>query len=181
MDLGGCLFGDKPGAPTFEEYASTIVDVLEAYQISKEVQLLVEPGAALIASPVSYVCSVIDVKDIKDRRLVFTDGSVKHVASQMKAPPFVSSLNTKSSNLKEKQIVTGYTCIEMDRFLTLDNQPELAKGDRITIYNVGAYTMSLTPLFIEYFPTVIVTHENGNAEVVREKWTTKEFIQKSKL
>lgn len=181
LDLGGCLFGDKPGAPTFEEYASTIVDVLEAYKISKEVQLLVEPGAALIASPVSYVCSVIDVKDIKDRRLVFTDGSVKHVASQMKAPPFVSSLYTKSTNLKEKQIVTGYTCIEMDRFLTLDNQPELAKGDRITVFNVGAYTMSLTPLFIEYFPTVIVTDENGNEEVVREKWTTKEFIQKSKL
>ena len=69
----------------------------------------------------------------------------------------------------------------MDRFLTLDNQPELAKGDRITIYNVGAYTMSMNPLFIEYFPTVIVTDENGNEEVVREKWTTKEFIQKSKL
>lgn len=46
---------------------------------------------------------------------------------------------------------------------------------------MGAYTMSMTPLFIEYFPTVVVTDENGNEEVVREKWTTKEFIQKSKL
>lgn len=181
LDLGGCLFGDKPGAPTFEQYASTIVDVVNAYQVSKDVKLIIEPGAALIASPVSYVCSVIDTKDIKGRRLVFTDGSVKHVASQMKAPPFIATLQTKGSKVLEQQIVTGYTCIEMDRFLVVEEQPELLNGDRITIYNVGAYTMSMSPLFIEYFPTVIVTDCDGTTEVVREKWTTKEFVQNSKL
>ena len=99
----------------------------------------------------------------------------------MKAPPFIATLQTKGSKVLEQQIVTGYTCIEMDRFLVVEEQPELLNGDRITIYNVGAYTMSMSPLFIEYFPTVIVTDCDGTTEVVREKWTTKEFVQNSKL
>lgn len=88
IDLGGCLFGDKPGAPTFDEYAKAIVDVLCDYHIQYNVKLILEPGAALIASPVSYVCKVIGTKDIKGVRLVFTDGTIKHIAPQMNAIKF---------------------------------------------------------------------------------------------
>lgn len=51
LDMGGCLFGDKPGAPTFDEYASTIVNVFKHYQIPSKTLLIMEPGAALVASP----------------------------------------------------------------------------------------------------------------------------------
>lgn len=176
IDLGGCLFGDKPGAPTFDDYAKTIVKVLCDYHIQSKVKLILEPGAALIASPVSYVCKVIGTKDIKGARLVFTDGTIKHIAPQMNAIKFCSTIKTSSTNLINRQIVSGYTCIEMDRFLDLSEQKELCVGDEIVIHNVGAYTMSLAPLFIEYFPAVIVKN-NNDFQVVRENWSTKEFIQ----
>ena len=65
----------------------------------------------------------------------------------------------------------------MDRFLDLTEEKELCVGDEVAIHNVGAYTMSLAPLFIEYFPAVIV--KNGEEyQVVREHWSTKEFTQK---
>ena len=180
IDLGGCLFGDKPGAPTFEEYARTIADVLNRYQISKSIKLILEPGAALVASPISYVCRVIGSKDIKGTRLVYTDGSIKHIAPQMNAIKFASSNNATSDNIIKRQVVTGYSCVEMDRFLEIEKQKELKVGDEVTIFNVGAYTMSLAPLFIEYFPTVLVK-EGDNMEEVREAWTTKEFVQKNYL
>lgn len=180
IDLGGCLFGDKPGAPNFEEYAKTIVNVLKYNRIPSDVKLILEPGAALIASPVSYVCKVIGTKDIKGVRLVFTDGTIKHIAPQMNAIKFGYTLNSTSTNLIKRQVVSGYTCIEMDRFLDLSEEKELNVGDEVIIHNVGAYTMSLAPLFIEYFPAVIVKDGNDN-QVVREHWSTKEFTQKNSI
>lgn len=180
VDLGGCLFGDKPGVPTFEQYAATIVSVLEKYGISQNVTLFMEPGAALIASPISYVCKVIGTKDIKGTRLVFTDGSVKQIAPQMNTIKFLSTMNTKKDNKIPRQVVSGYSCIEMDRFLELKDANELTIGDEITILNTGAYSMVLSPLFIEYIPSVIVK-DGDNYMVAREKWGTNEFVQKNNL
>ena len=180
IDLGGCLFGDKPGAPTFDEYAQTIVSVLNQYQIPSSVKLILEPGAALIASPVSYVCKVIGTKDIKDVRLIYTDGTIKHIAPQMNAIKFGYTVNPSSSDIINRQVVSGYTCIEMDRFLDIEDQKELCVGDKVTIHNVGAYTMSLTPLFIEYFPAVVVK-DGDDCQIVREHWSTEEFTQKNHL
>lgn len=180
IDLGGCLFGDKPGAPTFEQYAETIVAVMRQYNIPKSVTLIMEPGAAIIASPFSYVCKVIGTKDIKGTRLVFTDGSAKHIAPQMNAIKFFSTMRTRKENALPRQVVSGYSCIEMDRFLDLKDAKELSIGDEITIHNTGAYSMVLAPLFIEYFPSVIV--KDGNKYMVaREKWSTDEFVQKNHL
>lgn len=180
LDLGGCLFGDKPGAPTFDEYAQTIVGVLRENQISSKVKLIMEPGAALIASPVSYVCKVIGTKYINGVRLVFTDGTIKHIAPQMNAIKFGYTSNASSPKIINRQVVTGYTCIEMDRFLDLAEQKELCVGDEVAIHNVGAYTMSLAPLFIEYYPAVIV-NDGNDSQVVREHWSTKEFTQKNNI
>lgn len=178
IDLGGCLFGDKPGAPTFDKYAQTIVSVLNSYSIPSDAKLILEPGAALIASPVSYVCKVIGTKDIKGVRIVYTDGTIKHIAPQMNVIKFGYTLNTSSNNTIERQVISGYTCIEMDRFLDLSEEKELNVGDEVAIHNVGAYTMSLAPLFIEYFPAVIVK-DGKDYHVAREHWSTKEYIQKN--
>ncbi len=180
VDMGGCMFGDKPGAPTFNQYAETIVSVLNEYGISKNVTLYMEPGAALIASPFSYICKVIATKDIKDTRLVFTDGSIKHIAPQMNSVKFFSTMKTEKQNKVPRQVVTGYSCIEMDRFLELLDANELSVGDEIAIHNTGAYSMVLSPLFIEYFPSVIV-RDGDNYIVAREKWGTNEFVQKNHL
>lgn len=181
IDIGGCMFGDKPGAPSFEEYAKTITTILRSNNINTNTLLLLEPGAALVASPISYVCKVIAIKEIKERRIIFTDGSKKHIAPQMNDIKFAYKLNI--SNKREiipNQIISGYSCIEMDRFLSLENEQEMQINDTIEILNCGAYTISLAPLFIEYFPKVIVK-DNDTYTIVREEWSTKEFVQKNTI
>ena len=180
IDLGGCLFGDKPNAPTFTQYAETIVSVMREYGIPENVTLFMEPGAALIASPFSYTCKIIGTKDIKGTRIVYTDGSIKHIAPQMNAIKFFSTMKTIKENILPRQVVTGYSCIEMDRFLDLQDTNELSIGDEITIHNTGAYSMVLAPLFIEYFPSVIV-YDGNKYIIAREKWSTNEFVQKNHL
>ena len=77
-----------------------------------------------------------------------------------------------------QQIISGFTCMEVDRLFTYADQPELIPGDRIIYENVGGYTMSLNPLFIQYFPAVYV--RNGdNMHMVRKKWTPVEYVQGS--
>lgn len=176
IDLGGCFFGDKPGAPSFEKYLETISNVLHKNNIPSSVKLYLEPGAALVASPFSYICSVIAKKKIKDTTFVYTDGSMKHIAPQMSQIKFSYSRTTRSEHIVPRQVVSGYTCIEMDRFLDLDNQLELVSGDLITIQNTGAYTISLAPLFIEYFPAVYVK-DGDLLKQVRKPWTTEQFVQ----
>jgi len=176
IDLGGCLFGDKPGAPSFDDYIGTISSVLKFYNISDSVKLYIEPGAALIASPFSYVCSVIGKKTIKDTMFIYTDGSMKHIAPQMSKIKFAYSRTKSLNTIIPRQVVTGFTCIEMDRFLDIENQTELIQGDKITIYNTGAYTISLAPLFIEYFPAVYVKDGDSYLQI-RKPWTIEQFLQ----
>ena len=76
----------------------------------------------------------------------------------------------------ERQIVSGFTCMEVDRIFTHKDQPELIPGDRIIYENVGGYTMSLNPLFIQYFPAVYVRNQNA-LRLVRQKWTPEEYVQ----
>ena len=52
-------------------------------------------------------------------------------------------------------------------------------GDQIIYDKVGAYTMSLTPLFIKYFPDVYVEN-NGKYDLVRKAWKPEQYVQLSK-
>ena len=56
----------------------------------------------------------------------------------------------------------------------------LQVGDIVRFDKVGAYTLTFSPLFISWFPTVYSINE-GKIKVVRDKWTTEEFLQKSKI
>lgn len=78
----------------------------------------------------------------------------------------------------DRQVVSGFSCMEVDRIFTYENQPELIPGDRIIYENVGGYTMSLNPLFIQYFPAVYVKNADS-MRMVRKKWTPEEYVQGS--
>ena len=66
--------------------------------------------------------------------------------------------------------------MEMDRLFKMENLPELTVGDRIVYENVGGYTLSLNPLFIQYFPDVYV-EKQGQLALVRKKWGPEQYVQ----
>ena len=181
VDVGGCLFGDKPGAPTFDEYAKVISDNLSSFEKFRNASLIVEPGASLIASPFSYLCSVVDIKKVFDTNIATTNGSLIHIDPQMHGISFVKNViaNSNSDEKLESQILAGFTCIEKDRLGEIKNSNALKQGDMILFENTGAYSMALSPLFIQYFPAVYVLHDNSFSKV-RENWTVDEYIAKNR-
>ena len=52
-------------------------------------------------------------------------------------------------------------------------------GDKLVFKKVGAYTICLTPIFIEAFPKVYVRNEDNRYECVRDSWDVNEYLQKS--
>lgn len=180
VDVGGGFFGGLPNKPQFDDYISRIAGELSQVTSPAQTELIVEPGMCVIGSPVSYVSSVIDVKDTTYSRFVVTDGTRTSIDPLMTKTGYFHSFETRSTNIHPKQIICGYTCMEHDRLFVAEHAPELQVGDRIIYRKVGAYTMCLTPLFIRYFPDVYV-FENGVYEKVRSAWTPEEYIQSSLL
>lgn len=75
IDVGGGFFGGLPNKPQFDEYFAMMESILLECFTKENTQIIIEPGMAVIGSPISYVTTVIDVKDTEYNRFVVTDGT----------------------------------------------------------------------------------------------------------
>lgn len=183
IDLGGGYCGGLEGRPEYPDYFKAIGPILREAFDPSETKLIVEPGVSLISKCTTFVTEVFDTRDIKGTRYIMTDGSRFNIdATMIKSSHLFhidyAGMPDTERSVMEEQVVSGFTCMEVDRIFRHKNQPELMPGDRIVYENVGGYTMSLNPLFIQYFPAVYV--RNGERmTMVRKKWTPKEYVQGS--
>ncbi len=185
VDLGGGYCGGMEGRPEYPDYFPAVAEELSKCFTPDRTKLIVEPGISLISKCTTFVTSVFDTRDIKGTRYVMTDGSRFNIdATMIKTSHLFHVLHEKGDGSERasmpRQIISGYTCMECDRMFSYDNSPELFPGDRIVYENVGGYTMSLNPLFIQYFPAVYIKR-NDSLIQVRRKWTPEDYIQGTTL
>lgn len=178
IDMGGGILGDKPGAPSFSQYAETIKNCLKDYYDFNKTKLIIEPGAALIASPVYFVCKALDTKQVKNTKIITTDGSCLNMDPQMHGTKFKLDIIGDGDIYSGRQIVCGYTCIEKDRMSEIIDGKSINAGDYLLFHNTGAYTMAMSPLFIQYYPSVMVFKDN-TYYCIRDKWNVDDYIRKS--
>lgn len=136
-----------------------------------------EPGTAIIGSVVDLHTSVLDTKDTSKARIVTTDGSRIHIDPLWKKTGYTHVLNTKLQNVFPRQIICGYTCMDHDRIMVLEDEKELSVGDEITYTRVGAYTMTFGGMFIRYFPDVYVGDADGTVTRVRKRISVDDYIR----
>lgn len=183
VDLGGGYCGGMEGRPEYPDYFPAVAEELSKCFSPAETKIIVEPGISLISKCTTFVTSIFDTRDIKDTRYVMTDGSRFNIDATMIKSSHLFHLEkseeyTAKRPVMNEQIISGFTCMECDRLFTYENQPELVPGDKIIYENVGGYTMSLNPLFIQYFPAVYV-RKDGKLIQVRRKWTPADYVQGS--
>lgn len=158
VDIGGGFFGGQKisGKPTMEEYARTICEELKKGFNPLSTTLILEPGASVLATCVSYETNVINVRNIRGVKVITVDGTLLHVNPFMakRNQPFDIKNNIAKRKIVKKQIICGSTCMENDRFAIMENRNEICKGDRLVFYNVGAYTMTFNSYFILNPPKV---------------------------
>ncbi|MCR4704614.1 MAG: pyridoxal-dependent decarboxylase, partial [Lachnospiraceae bacterium] len=186
VDIGGGYFGGMDNRPKYPDYIKAVAAILSESFDPHDTTLIVEPGTSLITPPIDYMISVVDVKDTYAKRIVTVDGSRIDVdplhtkSSYFHEIVYGESESARKRESVPEQVLCGMTCMENDRMMVLQDQPELTEGDRILMHKVGGYTMCLTPLFIRYFPTVYL-EENGEHTVIREAWGPDEYCAKSSI
>jgi len=179
VDIGGGFFGAEQGHPTFSDYVTVIREVLEDVIDPAQTRLIVEPGASLVAVPLEFHASVLDVKQVKDHTFVVTDASRTNIDPLFRRKrPFQYHLDTEATETRPLQTIGGYTCMEDDRLMDIEDEPAVEVGDRIIFYKVGGYTMCYqATFFIEFPPPVYVRTQEGQLIQVRQGPSIQQYLQ----
>ena len=174
IDIGGGFFLGMEerthGKPTIEEYAAVIIGEIKKCVDLAKVDLIIEPGASLLATPISYLTKVINTRDIRNTRIATVDGSILHINPFMvHREPIAECIYMKEQDVTQaEQIICGATCMENDRFVRLKNAKEIRVGDYLRCFNAGAYTMGFNSCFINLPPYIYVL-ENDEYRLIRDK------------
>ncbi len=185
FDIGGGFFGGITNKPQWVDYLGAISEELISGGFSSsQLKLVLEPGVSLLAGSFSYYASVVDVKDTNRSRFVVTDGSRIHIDPFFhKTSYFYQYIKRQDSEMNKhpRQIVVGFTCLEYDNIMVLEDCEEVMVNDVFCFDKLGAYTLSMSPQFISFSPAVYAKTVDGTILCVREKWTAKDFLQESHL
>ena len=177
IDIGGGFFGGLDSKPPFSEYFDIVSKILRTQFNPNDTKLIVEPGMALIGPAIDYVSTVLDIKKTTRNTFVITDGSRIQIDPLMTKSSYCYNIVRASEQYRrkmERQIISGFTCMEHDRLFELKKEIQLLPGDQIIYHKVGAYTMCLSALFIKWFPDVYA--KSGNRiDKIREKWETIDY------
>lgn len=180
IDLGGGLYGNmderlkkefKIKIPTYQEYASEVAPIMFNYfkKEGKFPELLIEPGSALVGDCMKFVCTIDNIKKVKNKYFATTTGSQKNISMTGVNPPIDVINFSDEKTVYEDVDIVGYTCIEGD-IIYKNYNGILNKGDVIVINNCGSYSIVMKPPFI--LPNFSIVELNNNEiEIIKNKET----------
>lgn len=184
FDIGGGYFGAAPegmdltGRPSYEDYANCVLDEALASEWFLCVQptIVIEPGSSVVSNVFSYYTKVYQNKKVGKVNFVMVDGTVFDVK------PTLHSNNLPHDVYRAVETdetytcdVVGSTCMEKDVLLKEVVLPKLNAGDFIKFKGVGAYTICLTPTFINFLAPIL-TVENGEYKEVRRRQNVDDIL-----
>ncbi len=192
INIGGGFFGDMPNQlasqyvqehnqiPDFKAYARQICKpVLKQFPPIQNTTLFLEPGTALIANAMVFVCKIYDVKIVEGKTIALVNGSnhnINHKWQGESLPIQIvrkTPINEYSSDISHFDLV-GNTCIEKD-ILRTDIQGPIEIGDYIIFQYMGGYTNVLKQPFINPCQP-IYTWKNQQLITVKRQETIEDVL-----
>lgn len=187
INLGGGFFSKMPPSlaarwpypiPTYQAYGEAMATVMAEAFGEDGPELILEPGIALTADVIDFVCRVHALKHLAGKDIAIVTGSVyntKPTKNNANLP--MTSIRASEEGASATQAahftaldITGYTCME-DDVMYKDWSGELAVGDFLIFHNVGAYTNVLKPPFILPAPPMLLRSQPEVQLRRAERWT----------
>jgi len=157
--------------PTFDDYAEAITTSLHnsGFETSELPLLILETGRALIDEAGYLITTVIGNKRLASgSRTAIIDAGVNLLFTSFwydhKIVPAQSF-----SQYYEETMICGPLCMNIDVIRNSINLPLLKKGDRLIIFNTGAYNMTQWMQFISMRPAVVLISTDGHVYPIRKK------------
>jgi len=160
LDVGGGFPAAYAGqsVPPLDDYMTEIRTGLKRLALDPRVDILAEPGRALVAD----ACSLLtQVQLRKDNRLYINDGIYGSLSEMMQVnvrqPARVIRLTGEVSADIQPFVLNGPTCDSLDVLPgTFDLPADVREGDWIEIDQVGAYSNALATRFNGFYPETFV-------------------------
>ena len=176
VDIGGGLYGNmddflkqqfQTSIPTYSDYASAAATVFKNEFPNEAIELLIEPGSALVGDCMKFVGKIVTIKQVRGKTFVTMLGSQKNISMTGVNPPImVIPFGNERKTYKNADIV-GYTCIEND-VLFRNYDGELSVGDYIVFSNCGSYSIVMKPPFIlPNFPIIDIS--DGSFKLIKKQ------------
>ncbi len=182
-DLKGQYLPAEQILPSLEEFADAITSELLALAngSGKLPVLILESGRALIDDAGYLISTIIANKRLSDgKRATIMDGGVNLLFTSFwykhKIVP-AQPVGTATENAG----IYGPLCMNIDCLNENIVLPTLKKGDKVVIFNVGAYNMTQWMQFITLRPNVVMVMEDGSVELIRESEDLEYIMSKEKL
>ncbi len=193
IDMGGGLPSDntlkgqyldaEQILPSYEQYADAITAPLLNLNLPLEEMptLIMENGRAMIDDAGFLISSVIGNKRLSNgKRAVIIDAGVNYLFTSFWFNHKIVPAQY-SGTATENSAVYGPLCMNIDCLRDNIVLPNLQKGDKVIIKNVGAYSVTQWMQFIEYRPAVVMVREDGRVDVIREKEDLSDIERREKL
>jgi diaminopimelate decarboxylase len=164
--------------PSFSDYASSICSKLAVASSERRLKpptLVLEPGRALVGPTALLATRVIATKEVSGVRWVVTDAGLNLIPeaelNQHRVAPVV--LREGES---EKVSVAGPLCVYEDVIRYGIEMPPVREGDVLVVFDVGAYSISLSWQFIKLRGAVCLLHD-GEYEMIRRPETVEDVLR----
>ena len=177
LDLGGGFVSDN-AAPSYDAYAEAICGPLKARVngLRRRPLLILEPGRAIVDSPVSLLVSVVAVKRTPDgRKLVVVDGGVNLLPTAYQFRHEVTAGSGGEAQTENADIV-GALCMQDDVLRRDVPLPPVSRGSILVFRHAGAYTISHSTQFIYPRPPVVLVR-GKQTYVLRRRERTEDLVR----
>ncbi len=156
IDVGGGMYGPMEedlakqfdGYSGYDEYAEAVCAEVDSKFPDHSLELIIEPGTALVGNTMHVVATVTGVKEVRGQTYITVDccSNQLGVICDVKDIPARVIGDSKGPEVNDA-IIAGNTCLEFD-YLKKGFSGRVEVGDRILFSNVGAYSIGASRQFI---------------------------------
>lgn len=161
IDLGGTLFGPMPEelssqfdsyVGSFDEYAEVVAGAMAKAFPKGDVDLILEPGTALVGNTMKTAAFVSNIKDVRGQTYITVSCCSNHIGMLCECRDIPCEIIPNPEAYYEKRhvkdaVVVGDTCLEFD-YIKKGLTGEIGIGDVLVFDNCGAYSISASRQFI---------------------------------
>ncbi len=158
IDLGGGAYGPMPeelakqfnGYASFEQYAETVCNKMNDAFPNHDVQLILEPGTAIVGNAMDALAHVTDIKKVRGTTYITVDICSNHLGMICECrdiPAEIIGDDNGKGEYVTNATIAGCTCLEFD-YIKKGFEGKVSIGDIIIFKNVGAYSISASRQFI---------------------------------
>ena len=169
LDLGGGLGVDYKGTTSlpFSTVHELLVSLKSLYSLQ---EVWLELGRYTVAECGSYTTKVIDIKNVRGKKIVVTEGGINHIARPaLVNEAFSCKTFQESSTPMTTYSVHGPLCTALDHLGDLELPANLKTGDWLVFEKCGAYGFTESmPYFLCHDLAAEAVLKNGEVQILRE-------------